>query len=294
MVDRDPQQILCLLALRFLGSKSVPAGSNLFKKGLKPALQQAVAQGWVIEQNVRLPVTSKTGKKSVKATPVLDLTEKGEEVLRQAVNADDLAVAAAAQRLAALREGLEADRQSLRQEVFAAAVPKGKKGGPSPQAEIAKLSKAMTDMAVRLHKLEDALRSTADDAVLAKIDEVFGRLLAKIQATPIQPPPSRPPAVPSAPQKGDPLRAVLRQAYEKLCRFIEFESGLVEVPRLYHEARALQPTLTLDAFHRELESLASQRVLELQVLNEVRTAIEPEKAIRRGDNLYYFVYWKQP
>jgi hypothetical protein len=297
MVDTDPQVILCLIAIRFLGGKSVPAGIDLFKKGLQVPLKYAAEQGWVLQHKVKLATTSKTGKQSMKSTDVLDLTPQGEAVLRQTANADDMAAATAAQQLAGLRAGLEADRQTLRQEVLNAVATKTKKTGPSPEAEMVKLNKAVSALAAKLQTLEDALHAVPENAVLTKIDEAFDRLLAKVQAAP-RGPSSVPPITGMAPlpplPKDDSLRPVLRQAYEKLCRFIEFESGLVDLPRLYHEARVLQPTLSLDNFHRELDSLASQRVLELRVLNEVRTAVEPEKAIRRGDNLYYFVYWKQP
>ena len=50
----------------------------------------------------------------------------------------------------------------------------------------------------------------------------------------------------------------------------------------------------MEAFHRELEALWHRRELELKVLNDVRSAVEPDKGIRHGDNLYYFVYWPNP
>jgi hypothetical protein len=285
MTDREPGVVLCLLALRKLGGRSVPASGDLFKKGLKKELEKAIAAGW-IQQN-KVATLTKKGTPTKKQMDVLDLTEQGEAVLRESASQDDLAVTAPKE-LARFRERLEADRQELLREVLATATPKGKKADSSPQKEVAALSKAVSALSEKLKALEARLEAMPENPA-AKFDEAFDRFLAKLQSVL----PSH-----STPQHATgttlPLRAVLRQAYEKLCRFIEFESGLVEIPRLYYEARVLQPGLTLDAFHRELESLWSQRVLELRVLNEVRTASEPEKGIRRGDNLYYFVYWKSP
>lgn len=50
--------------------------------------------------------------------------------------------------------------------------------------------------------------------------------------------------------------------------------------------------LSVEEFHQELVKLWDARQLDLMVLNEVRRATEPDKAIRRGDNLYYFVKWR--
>jgi hypothetical protein len=54
------------------------------------------------------------------------------------------------------------------------------------------------------------------------------------------------------------------------------------------------PHLSVEALHRELQTLWDRRELELKVLNEVRLATEPDKAITRGENLYYYVYWQSP
>jgi hypothetical protein len=66
---------------------------------------------------------------------------------------------------------------------------------------------------------------------------------------------------------------------------------MVDLPRLYHEARRARPDLTVADFHRELQALEGKRVLELHIRNEVHDAPEPDKGIRRNDKLYYFVYW---
>jgi hypothetical protein len=100
------------------------------------------------------------------------------------------------------------------------------------------------------------------------------------------------PAVPSAP--APPVREVLRRQYDYLCRLIEFQDRLVELPRLYQKAREELPALTVQQFHEELLALERERSIELYLLNEVRNAARPELGIRRDGNLYYFVLWRKP
>ena len=88
------------------------------------------------------------------------------------------------------------------------------------------------------------------------------------------------------------MQAALRKAYDELkAHFREYQEGMVELPRLYHEVRRARPDLTVADFHRELLTLETNRVIDLHIRNEVRDAPEPDKAIRRNDKLYYFVYW---
>ena len=67
----------------------------------------------------------------------------------------------------------------------------------------------------------------------------------------------------------------------------------MELPRLFHEARRSRPGLSVEEFQRELLALEAKRVVDLHIRNEVRDAPEADKAIRRNDKLYYFVYWPQ-
>jgi len=73
---------------------------------------------------------------------------------------------------------------------------------------------------------------------------------------------------------------------------IDFQDRLVPLYRLFHQARHMGGEFTVAEFHAELQSLWDKRELELQSLNEVRSAVEPDKAIRRGELLYYFVLWR--
>jgi hypothetical protein len=84
---------------------------------------------------------------------------------------------------------------------------------------------------------------------------------------------------------------VLKQAYDHLCEFVEFQHELVPLPRLYRETTKQMPGLTPEVFHGELWQMSEERAIQLHVLNEVREAKDPELAISRNDRLYYFVRW---
>jgi len=88
------------------------------------------------------------------------------------------------------------------------------------------------------------------------------------------------------------IRKELKVAYDDLCLDPEFEDKLVELRRLYHDAVKLMPGLTVPQFHSELKHLQSQRAIELQALNEVQRAKEPELAIHHNDRLLYYVIWR--
>jgi hypothetical protein len=303
MEEIDPQVLLCLLSVRMQGSKGVAAGTDLFKKGLKAELAEAVKQGWLAARKDAVPGTKKK-------VDVLDLTDAGAKLLEDHGHGPPKPKVDHAPVLLALRGDLEKLRQTLRDEIKPPQPPqppptKGKKAAPvpSPAEEMASLTKALGELTLRVQRLEETLKPGGAD-LASRIDGTFQALLARLDpllpagSAPTAPaPPSAPAAPPAAPTPppapAEPLRAVIRKAYDKLCHYLEFSSGLVEMPRLYHETRALLPELTLAAFHKELESLWSQKVIELKVLNEVRGAKETDKGFRRGDNLYYFVYWKR-
>jgi hypothetical protein len=297
-VDIDPQVLLCLLAVRQFGGQSVPAKQDVFSKGLKAPLKTAQEKGWLRANKITVQTAGKDNKPKSSKVDVLDLTPEGEEVLRQAARPEVLAATTAAQ-AATLRQQLEQDREKLRAEVLAALAEKGK-GKPDAAAKgHAALSGIVGKLAEQLEKIEAALQAGSAQPILQKIDEAFATLRARLErAVPSgasaepRPPAQAAPLVSSAPTPS--LRGVLRQAYDDLCQLIEFQDRLVPLPRLYHQARQALAGLSVEAFHSELQSLWDQRVLELQILNEVRTAAEPDKAIRRGDNLYYFVLWHEP
>jgi hypothetical protein len=293
---------MCLLAVRQLGGRGVPAKQDLFSKGLKTAVKTALEKGWLRADKAAVQTAGKGGKVKSSKVDVLDLTSEGEEVVLRLARPETLAAVTAAQ-AAGLRERLEADRQQLRADVLAAVSDKGKaKGKADPAKEMAALAKPLAtlektvgDLAKRLEKIEAMVQSGGTEPILQKIDQAFAGLVAKLGPLPsagtgsgaVAAPP--PPTTPTAQPLGD----VLRRAYEDLCQLIEFEDRLVPLPRLYHQARHRLPDLNVQAFHDKVQALWDEGVLELQVANDVRDLREQEKGIRRGDNLYYYILWHQ-
>jgi hypothetical protein len=104
---------------------------------------------------------------------------------------------------------------------------------------------------------------------------------------PVIPPPPGPEAL-----TPDNIQAGLKSAYDELCLEVEFQDKVVEMRRLYHEAVRNMPGLSVAQFHRELLHLERDRKLELQALNEVQRAQEPQLAIHRDDRLLYYVLWR--
>jgi hypothetical protein len=154
---------------------------------------------------------------------------------------------------------------------------------------------------------EDSPRAVLD-ALLPKVERVgeqlgeatavLNSLLAVLRRVTAPDAPrqvARPPEVSPTPQTltGN-LESALRQAYEKLRLNIEYRDGLVELPHLYHELRKTLPGLTVAEYHRQLMELWNARRIELHILNEVRSAREPDKGITRNDQLYYYLLWKTP
>ncbi|MDW8244851.1 MAG: hypothetical protein RMJ88_16735 [Thermogemmata sp.] len=88
------------------------------------------------------------------------------------------------------------------------------------------------------------------------------------------------------------LQDIIKKAYDDLCLDPDFHDRLVEIWRLYHWLRRKIPSLTIQEFHNELLRMEKDRVVELQALNEVQRAKEPELAIRRNERLLYYLYWR--
>jgi hypothetical protein len=302
-MELDNRLLVPLLVVRMLGGRSVPEDAPALKE-VKKSLAEVVTKGWVQKETLKILDPSKPtkkGKPSTKTRKVVHLTEEGEKVLREAARPEDLAATSVGV-LAGLRESLEADRQSLRAQVEAALAPK--EDGKLRQ-ELNKLTKTVEGLAAKVGKLESLIPGPADaDKLLGQIEHAFAAMVARLEsaldlrsATAM---PTRPTApAPAPPQQAETaapqsLRTVLHDAYERLCHYREFQDGLVELPRLYHEARKKLPGLTVQEFHRELDDLWSRREVELHILNEVERASEPDKGIRRDDYLYYYVYWVRP
>ncbi|MGL4550794.1 MAG: hypothetical protein ACRC33_06370, partial [Gemmataceae bacterium] len=82
------------------------------------------------------------------------------------------------------------------------------------------------------------------------------------------------------------------QQYDYLRQLVEFEDGVVSLPRLYEKAKSDVPALTLKRFHDELLALWDERQIDLHILNEVHRVSDAEFGVRRNDALYYYVFWK--
>jgi hypothetical protein len=299
------------------------------KKPIVQAISQGLLREETLTEQV--PVEGKKKPKVVKSKVLALTQEGErrlrESASPEAMAATQLRVVSA--QAEALRRSLDADREALKAQVQAALAAKGRdkeaakheKEVGKLSAEIAKIARSVQVLADKVQQLE-ARRPQAESGeggLAAKIDEGFAALRARLDhalqglSTPPQitspapagdqpaagphtaaPPKSAASAVkpPTAPPAHDSLQAVLRRAYDELkAHYREYQEGMVELPRLYHEARRSRPDLTVGDFHRELLTLEGKRVLDLHIRNEVRDAPEPDKAIRRNDKLYYFVYW---
>ncbi|MEZ6142162.1 MAG: hypothetical protein R3B84_16495 [Zavarzinella sp.] len=163
-----------------------------------------------------------------------------------------------------------------------------------------------------LKKIEESIKKLSSDcgvnleSVLAKLAESLGgsppavkapqekpkatepELSKATQPLPLEVPAS--PAEPAVPLRD--LSTVLKEAYEELCRFWQFQSRRVELRRLYFQAQKEVPNLTVAEFHNELDKLDKAWKIELHVLNEVHEAKDKELAIEKDGYLFYYIIWK--
>jgi hypothetical protein len=203
----------------------------------------------------------------------------------------------------------EAEKLSKAAEKLSEALGKVVQQVAKVSGDVAKNSEAVTALAAKMRSGGSAPPSAGDApaSLAAQVEAGFASLRARLDQALLElpkpaarlpaPPVHHPPASaePAAkPPEPDLLQPVLRKAYETLCCFREFQEGMVELPRLYHEAKRARPALSVEEFQREILALESKRVADLHVRNEVRDAPEPEKAIRRNDKLYYYIYWPRP
>jgi hypothetical protein len=291
-VERDPELLVVLLGVRTLGGHFLPKNAELFK-GMKSATVRAAEQRLLQEATRTIAVTDKKGKTKEKPVAVLEVTPAGEDYLRQFATKESLEAAKSGE-MQAFRSELQAGKAALRQEILSAVTSKTKTKSASPDLGqvLKRITTTLDSLAKQVADLEKSAAGQSEDPILARVDKAFDKLLTLLGSSSLNQTIATRSDQPAT-AVATPLKTVLRSAYERLCRFVEFEDGLVEIPRLYHEARKTTPTLSLEAFHREIDELWSQRELELKILNEVRTAKEPDKGIWRNDSLYYFVYWRK-
>ena len=316
-MEIDPNVLLALMAVRILGGHAVPAGAEAVK-ALKKPIKEAVEKGWLKEEKVTETPPAEPGKEAKpKKVPVVALTEEGERMLQQAGSTEVLAMAQA-NYLRVLSQRLEADLQGLKAEVLAVLPRKKEKDEDKMAKELAKLAQLAADLTARVEKLTSGAAQEGPEPILARIDQVFeglrGRVDRALQGLPVPaaapapvaekpapfpPEPTPPPAPPSvaqvpppppAPPEPETLAAVLRKAYETLCR-TKFPEGMVELPSLFHEAQRTRSDLTLAEFHREIEGLEGKRALDLHIRPDTHNVPEADKGIHRNNKLYYSVYW---
>ncbi len=279
-METKPSLTALLLIARTLGDQNLIANLEAFK-GFKKELALAQEQGLLASGSASLPTVGKDGKTKMKKTKVVNVTEAGAAYLHQAASPE----AQAAARVGEIAAELEKDRAALREQVLASLKPAGK-AKADPSKEIKEIAKQVAKLAERLEKLEGTLQSDSPTGVLDHIDAAFAKLSAKLTGG------ATPAAAPTAPA-APPLAKLLEETYRHLCRFTQYEDGLVDLPRLYHEMKQKMPTLTVAAYHKELLDLWEKRTVELKIANEVRLATEPQLGIQQGENLYYHVLWQR-
>ncbi len=282
----DSLEVICLLAIKQLGGQAVPAKQDLFAKGLKSSLKSAVDKGYVLSEKVAVSVTGKSGKPKLTKIDALTLSPSGESFLKASVSPETLANARQGE-IKAIQLALHADREKLRADVVGSLESLSDQG-PVGSKEISAMTKSIADLSKRLEKIELQLQRPTSQDILRRIDDAFALLFTQVNRIGEIDPTENPTPTPRVRS----LREQIRESYQDLHGLLEYQDGLVPLPRLFHQTQSQLPRLTIAAFHEELLKLWDERAVVLVELNEVGTAAEPEKAIRRGDSLYYFVLWK--
>ena len=167
----------------------------------------------------------------------------------------------------------------------------GKKAPPPPQPPLKWYEKAP-------HKTKFAALMKAANTLFAAAGVTADEFHTAFRRQLGQTPPSAekpksvvvpPPVVP--PPAHTELRAVLKQAYDHLCKFPEFRDRLVDLPSLFHETSERQAGVTAEAFMAELWRMGEEHQVQLHIINDVTAAKEPHLAISRDGDLYYYARW---
>ncbi len=318
-MDADPTVLMVLSVVQMMGGESIQVSEEPLKT-IKKHFKKAEEQELLQKKKITVPAVKKDGKPTTKKVDAYDLTDEGKKYLREAADPAVLAAVLNYGFVQELKEGIEADREKLRQEVQAALAPKKSKDDSKILKELEGLRKKVQDIAGKIEKLEKATEPQDDSPVMQQIEQGFDSITARLnqalaqlgtQATPTQDrngshvessPPQEEMDVDadSSPEEAeqtsevskDQLEQAIKQAYEKLCLFVEYQDRLVEIPHLYDELVKLVPEISVDRFHQQLIDMWERSEIEFHILNEVRTAKEPDKAIRKNDTLYYNVLRK--
>ena len=312
-MNTEPEILVALLAIRLLGGEDVPSNAEP-AKSMKKHIEAAVTKNLLTKGKIR-PLT-KSGRPGSREIDAFSLSDDGIQLLNQACGAEAAAVASAAT-IRTMQEELTKDRTALQAEIQAAF---SKQSKSNPQAKIQKdvdaLGKKVNELAKQLEKIETRLAATDNDsesAVIAKLDHSFAlfqeRLEKALQGLPaaadasatVVPSPQTTSEVNGAPPKSESvsepppdLEQTIRAAHAILSRYRQYEDGLVAIPHIYKEVVTKIPTLSVSDFQQKLMELWDAEIVELHILNEVRTAKEPDKAVHWNDSLYYFLTWEKP
>lgn len=285
MDSHDPQLLITLLATRMLGGEAVPATEAVFK-GLKEQVKEAVNQGLLTQRKVKVATTTKIGRASTKSITVYDLSSDGIAALENAASPQTIAITRSAT-ISNLKKQFEEEKQRLQQEVRTALSNNTKsKTGEKLQKEIEAISKKLLDLEKRFSKVEELAESQNEESIFGTIQQGFERLenmLSGLGTDTVE--------LKENPTNSATLEQTLKDSYDELCKLLEFRDGLVKLPPLFYEAKRRRPELEKEEFHEELLRLWNSRIIELNILNEVYLAAEPELGIRRDDQLYYYIKW---
>ena len=275
----------------------------------KQAAAEAEQGGYLRSRSETVPPTTPRGK--AKTVIVGELTEQGRRYLLDSDSPKEVleALLPAVQALATPQPLPAADAFRAEVEKATATCVKAIENA---------FSKLQTSVESALTGLEKSVTKAFPSAttapaldpapVLAALQAALTRIAGTVSGVPSQPLAVPPPvhqtstagrttpagsrAGEGSPPSPEQIRTVLRQAYDRLCLFEEFQDKLVEIPRLFHEAVRRLPELTRESFHQTLEGLRSERKIELHVLNEVHKASDRHLAIERDGRVFYYVFWK--
>lgn len=292
-MQTEPDVILALLAVRMLGDDAAPANSPSLKP-IKALLKKATGAGLLSETKTPVTSTTKAGKTTTKQVPAFAVTEAGWDCLksvasRESVVADNFAF------IGSLKQSFLAEYQQLRLEIQNALAGEQKKT-EKYQKDLQDISRKLAALVKAVEGFEKNSRQGPIHDLLDRIDQcfqAFDRRLAGLAPNANDTPAGSVTEAPGlAERKPESIEAATRTAYDKLRHFVEYRDGLVEIPHLYNETRKSLPELKIKTFHDHLLRLWDERKVELHVLNEVREAKEPDKAIHKDDSLYYYLFWK--
>ena len=153
---------------------------------------------------------------------------------------------------------------------------------PDPDVRAVGAAMALRNLQASLGAAVDRLR----DDVVKQIDEVATTVATQLSGWDLGG---------EEPIPTGTLRDRLAASYRALCRRVDYEDGLVDIPRLYRHVRQEVPGLSVDAVREELQRLWQAEDLDLRVLNEVDLVPADERAfgIPYSNALYFYVDWNK-